>query len=202
MNHLSPASQKLLREIASRDKGDGVAVRYAGRGRWHLDHSTTDYNRATFPPLFESGLVAGWDEHDDDGPLRLTEDGRVLAAKLNAQQTQKKQRPKPSADGTTARRLLREIAKHDAPVLIYCVDRSRRVWRLGARDGYSASADTWLALSGSGYIHIDYGFAGGKRVSATEAGRERLVARRTPVDTAIDGENHAQVEHAGKGSTT
>ncbi|MGW2721373.1 hypothetical protein [Streptomyces sp. NPDC001492] len=181
MTDLTPASQKLLRELARHDKGDGVAVRYAGRGRWHLDGSTIDFNRRTFPPLFENDLVTGWDEHDDDGPLSLTEAGRKLAGELDAvataQQAAKKARPKPNADGPTALRLLREIAKNAEPALIYSDSRGRRVWSLGSHDGYRASVDTWLALSGADLIHIEYGFAGGKRVSVTDAGRQRLAAR-------------------------
>ncbi|MFF0736836.1 hypothetical protein ACFYVK_35145 [Streptomyces chartreusis] len=182
MTTLSPASQKLLREIARRDKGHGVAVRYAGRGRWHLDGSCNDYNRGTFPPLFEADLVVGWDEHDDDGPLSITDAGRKLAGELDAeaaaQQAAKKARPKPSAEGAAAQRLLREIAKRSESTLIYSDSRGRRTWSLGSHDGYRASADTWLALSGADLIHIEYGFAGGRRVSVTDAGRKRLAAGR------------------------
>lgn len=178
MTELTPASQKLLREIARRDKGDGVAVRYAGRGRWHLDHSTESYNRATYWPLFEAELVTGWDEYDDDGPLRLTEAGRALGVELEKrateQQAAKKARSKPNPDGATAQRLLREIAKREQPALIYGDMRRRRVWHLDSHDGFSAIADTWLALSGADLIHIEYGFAGGQRVSVTDTGRKRL----------------------------
>lgn len=179
MSNLSPASQKLLRELARRDKGDGVAIRYAGRGRWHLDGSTIDFNRRTFPALYEAGLAVGWDEHDDDGPMRVTEAGRKLAAELDeqaqAQRLAKEARAKPNPDGPTALRLLREIAKLDKPGLIHDGGR-RRIWHLGAHDGYSASVDTWLALSGANYIHIEYGFAGSRHVAATDAGRARLAA--------------------------
>lgn len=182
MPALSPASQKLLRELARRDQGAGVAVRYSGRGRWHLDGSSTiDFNRRTFPPLYEAELAVGWDEHDADGPMRITEAGRKLAAELEqqakAQRLAKEARSKSNPDGPAALRLLREIAKRDEQTLIYGDDRGRRIWRLGSRDGHSASIDTWLALSGAGRIHIEYGFAGGKHVSVTDAGRARLAAR-------------------------
>jgi hypothetical protein len=52
--------------------------------------------------------------------------------------------------------------------------RRRRVWHLDSHDGFSAIADTWLALSGADLIHIEYGFAGGQRVSVTDTGRKRL----------------------------
>lgn len=178
MTNLSPASQKLLRELARRDKGDGVAVRYAGCGRWHFDGGIAGYNRATFPPLYEAGLATGWDEPDDDGPMRVTEAGRKLAAELDeqakAQRLAKEARSKPNPDGPAALRLLREIAKHDEAALIYADSRGRRTWQLGSRDGYSASIDTWSALRAAGRIHIEYSFAGGKRVSVTDAGRARL----------------------------
>lgn len=177
---LSPASQKLLRELARRDQGGGVAVRYSGRGRWHLDGSSTvDFNRRTFPPLYEAGLALGWDEYDDDGPMRVTEAGRNLAAELEeqarARQAAKKTRPKPSADGPAAMRLLREIAKHDEPVLV-CSAHRGRVWSLDSRDGHRASIDTWITLAKAGRICLTSQFAGGQRVSVTEAGRERLGA--------------------------
>jgi hypothetical protein len=177
MPDLSPASQKLLRELAHRDKGTGVAVRYASRGRWYLDGpSSSDlFNTRTFPALYDAGLAVGWDEHDDDGPMRITEAGRKLAAELDAktaaQEAAKKARPKPSADGATAMRLLREIAKHEEPVLVYD-DGRRRVWRLGSHDGYSASIDTWTALAKADRIRIERaGSIGGQRVSVTDAGR-------------------------------
>jgi hypothetical protein len=175
---LSPASQKLLRELARRDKGDGIAVRYSGRGRWSLDGGNTAFNRASFSPLFEASLVTGWDEYDDDGPMRITDAGRTLAAELEqqavAKEAAKKDRAKPNPDGPTALRLLREIAKRGPSALVYGDMRRRRVWHLDSHKGYSASVDTWLALSGASYIHIEYGFAGGKRVSVTDAGLKRI----------------------------
>jgi hypothetical protein len=180
---LSPAAQKLLQELARRDTGNGVVVRYASRGRWYLDgvSSSAPFNTRTFTPLYDAGLAVGWDEYDDDGPLRITEAGRQLAAELEAQhkaqQAAKRDRAKPNPDSATAMRLLREIAKQTEPVAVWAGDRDRRIWRLGGRDGYSASVNTWLALSSAGRIHVEYGFAGGKRVSITEAGRQRLAKR-------------------------
>ena len=182
MTELSPASQNLLRELARRDNGNGIAVRYASRGRWYLDgvDSSKLFNRRSFAPLYENDLAVGWDEYDDDGPMRITEAGRKLAAELEeqakAQRLAKEARSKPNPDGPAALRLLREIAKYDEPALVYADGSNRRAWQLGARDGYSASIDTWSALRAAGRIHIEYSFAGGKRVSITDAGRERLAS--------------------------
>lgn len=169
---LSPASQRLLREIARYDERGGAVAKYLSRGRYHLNGGTLAFNRNSFFPLYENQLVTGWDEDDDEGPIRLTEAGAKLAAELDTRAAEKKPSPKPSADGATARRLLREIAKHDEPVVIF--SDGRRPWRLGSRDGYSASIDTWVALEKAGLIHVDFGFAGGKRVSVTDAGRQRV----------------------------
>lgn len=180
---LTPASEKLLCELARRDKGDGVSVRYSGRGRWYLNGPSTStlFNTRTFPPLYDAGLATGWDEHDDDGPMRITDAGRTLAAELEQQATAreaaKKNRARPNADGPTARRLLGEIAKRDQPARIYGDMRRRRVWHLDSHTGYSASVDTWLALSGAGRIHVEFQFAGGRRVSVTDAGRAYLGKR-------------------------
>ncbi|WP_328336802.1 hypothetical protein [Streptomyces violaceus] len=183
MTDLSPAAQTLLRELARRDKGDGVAVRYSGRGRWYLDGVSTGlhFNTRTFPALYDAGLAVGWDEYDDDGPMRITEAGRKLAAELEeqakAQHAAKLARSKPNPDGVTALRLLREIAKHDEPARIHD-DGRRRVWRLGSHDGYSASVDTWVALAKAGRIRVDrVSSIGGHEVAVTDAGRERLAAR-------------------------
>jgi hypothetical protein len=179
---LPPASQRLLRELARRDKGDGIPVRYASRGRWYLaGPSSSDlFNTRSFPPLYDAGLATGWDEHDEDGPMRITDVGRALAAELEQQDAVKKAAAKgratPNPDGPTARRLLREIAKREQPALVYGDRRRRQVWRLDSHDGYGASADTWLALSAAGRIHIEYGFAGGRRVTVTDAGRAHLAA--------------------------
>lgn len=179
MTSLSPASQKLLRELARRDVGAGVAVRYASRGRWYLNGPTTSalFTTRTFPPLYQAGLMLRWDEHADD-PLRITEAGRKLAAELDeqakAQHAVKAARPKTSPDGSAARRLLAEIAKHDEPARI-CDEGRRRVWSVGSRDGHRASVDTWMALAKAGLIRIDrVSSIGGHRVSVTDAGRKRL----------------------------
>ncbi|MFE0470550.1 hypothetical protein ACFW2V_02890 [Streptomyces sp. NPDC058947] len=177
MPHLSPASQKLLREIARRDKGDGVAIQYVSRGRYTVTRDgATAYNRATFHPLFDHDLVIGWDAHDEDGDMRLTDAGRRVLAELDAQPAQTKARREPSADGATALRLLREITKHDGS-LVYD-DGLRRVWRVASRDGHRASIGTWVALEKAGYIRTDrVSSIGGQRVTVTDAGRQRLAAR-------------------------
>ncbi|MFK0288267.1 hypothetical protein ACIQVL_48520 [Streptomyces sp. NPDC090499] len=175
---LSPGSQKLLREIAKYDKGNGVQFRYAGRGRHSHPNTLACYNAATFRPLYREGLVD--DGGNDSAPVRVTEAGRKLAAELNeqakAREAAKKARPKPSADGPAARRLLREIAKHDKS-LVYD-DGLRRVWRVASHDGHRASIDTWMALAKASLIRIDrVSSIGGNRVTVTAAGRERLEER-------------------------
>jgi hypothetical protein len=174
MNDLSPASQKLLREIARYDQRAGTAAKYLSYGRYTLDPGSGAFNRATFRVLFDHDLIRGWDKHDADGLLRLTDAGRKVVAELEAQQAAKESRPKPSADGPAARRLLREVAKHDEPVLIYSGGRRGSLWALGAHDGYKATPAIWLALSGADLIHIEYGFAGSKHAMVTDAGLKRL----------------------------
>jgi len=184
---LPPASQKLLLELARRDTGDGVAVRYSGRDRWYLDGVSTQgldgvstqglYSTRTFPTLCAAGLATGWDEYGES-PLRITEAGRELAAELEqqakAQHAAKQSRPKANPDGPTAMRLLREIAKLPEPTSVYD-DGRHRVWRLGSRDGLSASVDIWVALAKAGRIRIDRTSSiGGHRVTVTDAGRARL----------------------------
>jgi DNA-binding MarR family transcriptional regulator len=172
---LPPASQKLLREIAKYDTGAGVLFRHAARGRYSHPNTLSVYNARTFYPLTGRGLVDDGD--NDSAPVRVTEVGRKLAAELEeqhkAEQASKKARPKPSADGATALRLLREIAKHDRP-LIYD-DGLRRVWRVASRSGHRASIGIWVALEKAGYIRTErVSSIGGHRVSVTPAGRERL----------------------------
>ncbi|ELP67655.1 hypothetical protein STRTUCAR8_08604 [Streptomyces turgidiscabies Car8] len=174
MTDLGPASQRLLREIAKYDKGTGVQFQYVGRGRFSHPNTLAAYNQGTFRPLYRHGLVD--DGGDDSAPVRVTEAGRALVVQMEAQaaeqQAAKKARAKPSADGPTALRLLREIAKQEKPAPIYNGG-GRRVWSLG-RDGRRASIDTWMALQKAGLIDIKSQFAGGQRVSATDAGRKRI----------------------------
>ncbi|KUN34807.1 hypothetical protein AQJ30_27425 [Streptomyces longwoodensis] len=175
MTDLSPASQKLLREIAKYDTGAGVLFRHAPRGRYSHPNTLMTYNMRTFWPLTGLGLVD--DGGNDSAPVRITEAGQKLAAELEeqhkTQQAAKKARPKPSADGATALRLLREIAKHDGS-LIYD-DGLRRVWRVASRDGHRASIGIWVALEKAGYIRTErVSSIGGQRVSITDAGRQRI----------------------------
>ncbi len=175
MADLSPASQKLLREIAKYDTGAGVRFRHAPRARYSHPVTLSVYNARTFYPLTGRGLVD--DGGNDEAPVRITEAGRKLAAELDeqakAQQAAKKVRPGPSAEGATALRLLREIAKHDQS-LIYD-DGLRRVWRVASRDGHRASIGIWLALEKAGYIRTErVSSIGGHRVSVTDAGHQRL----------------------------
>ncbi|CAL9647181.1 hypothetical protein [Streptomyces sp. enrichment culture] len=177
MTDLSPASQKLLREIAKYDTGSGVLFRHASRGRYSHPNTLTTYNQRTFWPLTGLGLVDDGDS--DSAPVRITEAGRKLAAELEekhqAEKARKKARPKPSAEGATALRLLQEIAKHDGS-LVYD-DGLRRVWRVASRDGHRASISIWVALEQAGYIRTDrVSSIGGQRATVTALGRQRLAA--------------------------
>lgn len=173
MSALTPASEKLLREIARQDARGGTTVKYLSRGRYHLVPGSGVYNRATFRPLFANGLVAGWDERDDDGPIRLTDAGRGLVAELDGQQTAKKPRPKVNAESPSAIRALRALAELPQPVLPYTGAR-RGVWALGRRDGYSANELTFCALEDAGYVRILRGAHLSRRLEITDAGRQRL----------------------------
>lgn len=171
MTDLSPASQKLLREIAKHDTGAGVLFEHAARARYAHPNTLSVYNRRTFFPLTGRGLVD--DGGGDHAPVRITEAGRQVLAELDAQHAEKKPRPKPSANGAAALRLLREIAKHNGS-LVYD-DGLRRVWRVASRDGHRASIGTWVALEKAGYIRTErVSSIGGHRVSITAAGRHVL----------------------------
>ncbi|MGW5711633.1 hypothetical protein [Streptomyces olivaceus] len=177
MIDLSPSSQKLLREIAKYDTGDGVRFRVAPRARYMHPDTYSVYNARTFYPLTGQGLVD--DGGNDDAPVRVTEAGRKVAAELEeqakAERARKKARPKPSAEGATALRLLREIAKHDGS-LVYD-DGLRRVWRVASHDGHRASIGIWVALEQAGYIRTDrVSSIGGQRATVTALGRQRLAA--------------------------
>ncbi|MBQ1118573.1 hypothetical protein, partial [Streptomyces sp. C3-3] len=54
---------------------------------------------------------------------------------------------------------------------------SRSVWRLGSRDGFSARTDTYLAVVDAGYAEITHSFAGGQRITITDAGRNRVAGK-------------------------
>ncbi|MCI3277577.1 hypothetical protein [Streptomyces cylindrosporus] len=173
MTTLPPASQKLLREIAKYDTGNGVLFRYASRGRFSHPNTLSCYNARTFWPLSKAKLI---DYENEDAPVRITDAGRQALAELDAQQAEKKTRPKPSANGATALRLLREIAKYDEPPMVYD-DGLRRVWRVASRDGHRASIGIWVALEKAGYIRTTrVSNIGGHRVTVTDAGRQRLTA--------------------------
>jgi hypothetical protein len=173
MTTLTPASEKLLREIARQDSRGGTTVKYLSRGRYHLDPGSGIYNRATFRPLFDNGLVAGWDGQDEDGPIRLTDAGRALVAELDAQQAAKMPRPKPSAESPSAIRALRALAEMPQPVRPHSGDR-RGIWCLGSRGGYSAQEATFCALEDAGYVQLLHGAHLSVLIEITDAGRRRL----------------------------
>lgn len=177
MTDLGPASQKLLREIAKYDTGAGIRFRHAARARYSHPNTLSVYNARTFYPLTGRGLLDDGD--NDEAPVRITEAGRKLAAELDAQhkaqQAARKTRPKPSAEGATAMRLLREIAKHDQSLVHD--DGLRRVWRVASHDGHRASIGIWVALEKAGYIRTERAASiGGNRVTVTDAGHKRLAS--------------------------
>jgi hypothetical protein len=168
---LTPAAEKLLREIARRDNGHGVVFKWMSRGRYNLVGTTYTVNQRTFYPLTGAGLVT---EDHDDAPVYITDAGRKLVAELEAKP--KSPRAQPRADSPAALQLLREIAASDQPILVHSGTR-RGIWSLGAHDGYSARATTFVVLQKDGLIDIEYLFAGGKRVTVTDAGAKRLALR-------------------------
>jgi hypothetical protein len=174
---LSSASQKLLREIAKYDQRDGTAAKYLSRGRYTLEPGSGVFNRATFRVLFEHDLILGWDKHDADGLLHLTDAGRKIAAELEAQQAEKKPRPKPNAESPSAISALRALAELPQPVRPHSGHR-RGIWSLGSRDGYSARELTFCALEDAGYVRLIRGAHLSVRIEITDAGRARIA--RTP----------------------
>lgn len=174
---MRPASERLLRDLARCDKGDGVRVRYLSRGRYYWDGSHGVYNRASFHPLYANKLVD--DGGNDAAPVRVTEAGRKLATELEERDAQKR-RPetKPNAESPSALRALAALSEFDGPVLPYSGD-PRGVWRIGGRDGYAARELTFYALRDAGYAEIIRGDFMTWRIAITDAGRERLARRRS-----------------------
>lgn len=169
---MRPASERLLRDLARCDTGEGVRVRYLSRGRYHWDGSRGAYNRSSFYPLYAGGLVD--DGGNDAAPVKVTEAGRKLAAELEERAAQRRRpKTKPSAESPSALRALAALAEFTEPVLPYSGD-PRGVWRLGRRDGYAARALTFYALADAGYAEIIPGDFMARRIVITDAGRERL----------------------------
>ncbi|MFD8629180.1 hypothetical protein ACFV4E_35910 [Streptomyces hygroscopicus] len=77
---LAPAALRLLREIARRDHGHGVAFEVAPRCRYRMVGTNYVVNQRTFYPLTGNGLVT--DDGDDDAPVRITASGRAYLAAL------------------------------------------------------------------------------------------------------------------------
>ncbi|MFH8805271.1 hypothetical protein ACH4F6_37980 [Streptomyces sp. NPDC017936] len=173
---MRPASERLLRDLARCDRGEGVKVRYLSRGRYYWDGSRGVYNRSSFLPLYAHGLVD--DGGNDSAPVRVTEAGRRRAAELEEQVAQKRRpKTKPSAESPAALRALAALAEFDGPVLPHS-GVPRGVWRLGSRDGYAARRATFYALAEAGYVEIIPGDFMARRLAVTDAGRERLARRR------------------------
>lgn len=170
---LTPAAEKLLREIAKYDTGAGVRFRSGAAGRYIHPNTLAVYNARTFYPLTGRGLVT--DDDNDSAPVRMTEAGRQLLAELDAAAKPKREKKPPSAESPAALKLLRALAEHSEPALIHS-GTPRTTWRLGSRNGFSARSDTYFAVANAGYAEIAYSFAGGRRISITDAGRARIAA--------------------------
>lgn len=169
---MRPASERLLRDLARCDRGDGVRVRYLSRGRYHWDGSRGVYNRLSFRPLYAFGLVD--DDGNDTAPVRVTDAGRQRVKELEEREAAKRRpKAKPSAESPAALRALAALAEFDEPVLPYTGD-PRGVWHIGSRDGYAAREVTFHALAEAGYAEIIRGDFLARRIVITDAGRERL----------------------------
>lgn len=174
---MAPASERLLRDLARCDTGDGVRVRYLSRGRYYWDGMRgAPYNRASFHPLYANGLVD--DGGNDAAPVKVTEAGRRRAAELEEREAQRRRpRTKPNAESPSALRALAALAEFTEPVLPYS-GTPRGVWRIGRRDGFAAREATFNALADAGYAAIIRGDFVSRRIVITDAGRERLARRR------------------------
>ncbi|MGW1409455.1 hypothetical protein [Streptomyces sp. NPDC002403] len=171
MNALTPAAEKLLRALARADKGDGVHVRYLSRGRYYWDASGAAYNRASFYPLYDAKLLAGWD--GDGGFVRVTEAGRQLLTDLDAAAKPKREKKPPNPESPAAIRALRVIAALPQPVRPYSGAR-RGLWALGSRDGHGTTEVLIYAMGKAGYVRIIHGPHLSTSIEITDAGRARL----------------------------
>jgi hypothetical protein len=173
---MKPASERLLRDLARCNTGDGVRVRYLSRGRYYWDGSRGAYNRSSFYPLYANDLVD--DGGSDAAPVKVTEAGRKLAVELEKRDAQRRRpKTKPSAESPSALRALAALAEFDGPVLPHSGD-PRGVWRLGSRDGFAARESTFHALADAGYAAIIPGDFLARRIVITDAGRKRLTRNR------------------------
>lgn len=75
---LTLGERKLLKTIADRDTGQGVAFSHAPRGRWQLDGTDYVVNNRTFWALTGNDLVDAGGGHDD--PVKITQAGRDYLA--------------------------------------------------------------------------------------------------------------------------
>lgn len=173
---MRPSSERLLRDLARCDTGEGVRVRYHSRGRYTWDGSRGIYNRSSFYPLYANDLVD--DGGNDSAPVRVTDAGRELAAQLEEKDAAKRRpKTKPNAESPSALRALAALAEFDGPVLPHSGN-PRGVWHLGSRDGYAAKELTFYALAKAGYAEITPGDFMARRIVITDVGRERLARRR------------------------
>ncbi|WLW53245.1 hypothetical protein [Streptomyces sp. YU58] len=78
---LPPAALRLLREIAQRDTGAGVAFLSAPYGRWQLDGTTYKVNDRTFHPLDAADFIDIGNGRTDR--VKVTAAGRAYLATLD-----------------------------------------------------------------------------------------------------------------------
>lgn len=172
---LTGAATELLHLIAAADLGAGAAFTYTSHGRYQLtSRRGRDFARRTFAALQDAQMVTGADQlrHGDglslDTPpllIQITETGRTQAAQPPATRPT----PSPNPGSPAARRLLSAIAALSAPTLIHVQPGHR--WSLGYR-GITARPETYYALAEAGLIALEDTVIHGRRVSATEAGRQ------------------------------
>ncbi len=72
---LTPSALKLLKAIASHDKGAGVQFETEPRSRWRLHGTSMVFNAQTFRLLDALGFIDVGDGHGD--PVRITTAGRA-----------------------------------------------------------------------------------------------------------------------------
>lgn len=91
--NLSPAAQKLLREIAKHGEA-GVVFYYAPPGqRWRMDGTDYIVSRRTFVQLSgDAGLIDVGNDNDGD-PVRITVAGRKALDDLTAPRAKRATRP-------------------------------------------------------------------------------------------------------------
>ncbi|WP_157857324.1 hypothetical protein [Streptomyces yerevanensis] len=80
---LPPAALRLLREIAQRDTGAGVAFSSAPYGRWQMDGTAYKVNDRTFHPLDAADFIDIGNGRTDR--VKVTAAGRAYLATLDGE---------------------------------------------------------------------------------------------------------------------